>query len=67
MATAPISAAGQVSEIGKVWFWKTVRWFFSCLLISPMAVLSLGIGVKEEMIGVSTNDQRVLIAGIIAG
>jgi hypothetical protein len=46
VATAPISAAGLVSEIGKVWFWKTLRWFFSCGLISPMAALSLGIGVK---------------------
>ena len=46
VATAPISAGGLVSEIGKVWFWKTVRWFFSCLLISPMAALLLGVGVK---------------------
>ncbi|HEY0165652.1 MAG TPA: hypothetical protein VGB75_01300 [Jatrophihabitans sp.] len=46
VATAPISAGGLVSEIGKVWFWKTLRWFFSCLLISPMAALVLGVGVK---------------------
>jgi len=46
IATAPISAGGLVSETGKVWFWKTLRWFFSCLLISPMAALVLGVGVK---------------------
>jgi len=46
VATAPILAGGLVSETGKVWFWKTLRWFFSCLLISPMAALLLGIGVK---------------------
>jgi hypothetical protein len=46
VATAPISAGGLVSEVGKTWFWKTTRWFFSCLLISPMAALLLGIGVK---------------------
>lgn len=46
VATAPISAGGLVSEVGKMWFWKTLRWFFSCLLISPMAALLLGIGVK---------------------
>ncbi len=46
VATAPISAAGLVSETGKAWFWKTTRWFFSCLLISPMCALLLGIGVK---------------------
>ena len=46
VATAPISAAGLVSDTGKVWFWKTLRWFFSCLLISPLAALILGVGVK---------------------
>jgi type IV secretion system protein TrbL len=46
VATSPISAAGLVSDVGKVWFWKTLRWFFSCLLISPCAALLLGIGVK---------------------
>ncbi|HEX8093485.1 hypothetical protein [Jatrophihabitans sp.] len=46
VGTAPISAGGLVSETGKVWFWKTLRWFFSCLLISPMAALLLGVGVK---------------------
>jgi type IV secretion system protein TrbL len=46
VATAPISAGGLVSDIGKVWFWKTLRWFFACLLISPAAALLLGIGVK---------------------
>ena len=46
VATAPISAGGLVTDVGKVWFWKTLRWFFSCLLISPMAALVLGIGVK---------------------
>jgi type IV secretion system protein TrbL len=46
VATSPISAAGLVSDVGKVWFWKTLRWFFACLLISPCAALLLGIGVK---------------------
>jgi hypothetical protein len=46
VATAPISAGGLLSDVGKVWFWKTLRWFFACLLISPCAALMLGIGVK---------------------
>jgi type IV secretion system protein TrbL len=46
VATAPISAGGLISEVGKTWFWKTLRWFFACLLISPTAALLLGIGVK---------------------
>ena len=45
VATAPISAGGLLSDTGKAWFWKALRWFFSCLLISPMAALLLGIGV----------------------
>ena len=46
VATAPISAAGLLSDTGKVWFWKTLRWFIACLLIAPTAALVLGIGVK---------------------
>ncbi len=54
VATAPISAAGLVNDTTKAWFWKSLRWFISCLLISPTAALVLGIGVK-------------LSAGIVAG
>lgn len=46
VATAPISAGGLLADAGKAWFWKTTRWFFACLLISPCAALLLGIGVK---------------------
>ncbi len=46
VATSPVSAGGLVSEVGRGWFWKTLRWFFSCLLIAPMAALILGIAVK---------------------
>ncbi|WP_138757689.1 type IV secretion system protein [Modestobacter altitudinis] len=54
IATAPIAAAGLVSDSTKSWFWKSLRWFFSCLLIAPMAALVLGIGVQ-------------LSAGVVAG
>src|SRR4051812_45707554 len=53
-ATAPISAGGLVSDSTRTWFWKSLRWFVSCLLISPTAALVLGIGVK-------------LSAGVVAG
>jgi hypothetical protein len=46
VATAPISAAGLVSEVSKVWFWKTLRWFLSALLIAPVAALIIGLGVQ---------------------
>ncbi|RBY78604.1 hypothetical protein DQ239_08670 [Blastococcus sp. TF02-09] len=53
-ATAPISAGGLLSDSTKAWFWKSLRWFISCLLISPVASLVLGIGVQ-------------LSAGVVAG
>ncbi len=54
VATAPIAAAGLLNDSTKAWFWKSVRWFFSCLLIAPTAALVLGIGVQ-------------LSAGVVAG
>src|SRR3954447_3821213 len=53
-ATAPISAGGLLSDSTRAWFWKSLRWFISCLLISPTAALVLGIGVQ-------------LSAGVVAG
>jgi type IV secretion system protein TrbL len=46
IATAPISAAGLVSDTSKVWFWKSLRWFIASLLIAPAAALILGVGVS---------------------
>jgi type IV secretion system protein TrbL len=53
-ATAPISAGGLLSDSTRTWFWKSLRWFISCLLIAPVASLVLGIGVQ-------------LSAGVVAG
>ena len=53
-ATAPISAGGLLSDSTRAWFWKSLRWFISCLLIAPTAALVLGIGVQ-------------LSAGVVAG
>ena len=46
LATTPIAAAGLLSESTKAWFWKSLRWFISALLIAPAAALILGIGVS---------------------
>jgi len=54
IATAPISAGGLLSDSTRSWFWKSLRWFFSSLLITPTAALMLGIGVQ-------------LSAGVVAG
>ena len=53
-ATAPISAGGLLSDSTKAWFWKSLRWFISCLLIAPVASLVLGVSVQ-------------LSAGVVAG
>ena len=45
-ATSPIAAAGLLSDVGRAWFWKSLRWFVSALLIAPLSALVLGIGQK---------------------
>ncbi len=45
-ATAPIAAAGLVSETGRGWFWKTLRWFLAASFSPTLMILVLGIGVK---------------------
>lgn len=46
IATAPISAAGLVGDIGQSWFWKTMRWFHAAAFTPPLVVLVMGIGVQ---------------------
>jgi len=46
VATSPITAAGLLAESTKAWFWKSLRWFISSLLIAPTSALVLGIGVQ---------------------
>lgn len=44
-ATSAISAAGLLSQSSSAWFWRSLRWFLAALLVSPVAVLVLGVGV----------------------
>lgn len=46
VATGPISAAGLVSEFGRSWFWKSLRWFHAAAFTPVVMVLVLGLGVK---------------------
>ena len=46
MATTPIAAAGLVSEAGRSWFWKSLRWFHAAALAPVLMVLVLGVGVQ---------------------
>lgn len=51
--TAPIAAAGAVSELGRPWLWKSVRWFHATALTPLLMVLVLGLGVQVTS-GVAT-------------
>ena len=44
--TTPISAAGLVSDAGRSWFWKSLRWFHAAALTPVLMVLVLGIGIQ---------------------
>jgi len=45
-ATTPIAAAGLVSDTGRAWFWKALRWFHAAALSPVLMVLVLGLGVQ---------------------
>ena len=45
-ATTPIAAAGLVSDTGRAWFWKALRWFHAAALAPVLMVLVLGVGVQ---------------------
>jgi len=45
-ATTPISAAGLVSEAGRSWFWKSLRWFHAAAFTPVLMILVLGIGIQ---------------------
>jgi type IV secretion system protein TrbL len=63
--TSAISAAGLTSEIGRTWFWKSCRWFISASLISPLAALVLGIGVKiSQGVVAGTGDKNAAAVGM---
>src|SRR3954465_14286527 len=44
-ATSAISAGGLLAQASSVWVWRRPRWFLAALLVSPVAVLVLGVGV----------------------
>jgi len=45
-ATTPIAAAGLVSDAGRSWFWKSLRWFHAAAFTPVVMILVLGVGVK---------------------
>ncbi|WP_139210049.1 hypothetical protein [Microlunatus flavus] len=45
-ATTPIAAAGLMGELGRGWFWRSVRWFHAAALTPLLMALLLGVGVQ---------------------
>ncbi len=45
-AVTPIAAAGLVSDAGRGWFWKSLRWFHAAAFTPVLTVLVMGLGVK---------------------
>ena len=52
-ATTPICAAGLLSQVGRGWFFTSLRWFHCAALTPPLMVLVLGVGVQMTT-GVAT-------------
>lgn len=53
VATMPICAAGLVSDIGKSWFGKSLRWFHAAAFTPVVMTLVMGLGIKVST-GVAT-------------
>ncbi|GAB2492519.1 hypothetical protein GCM10027030_27370 [Luteococcus sediminum] len=62
-ATAPISAAGLLSEVGRPWFWKSLRWFHAAALAPVLMTLTMGLGVQMSngvALGLATGPESAI-------
>jgi hypothetical protein len=68
-ATAPISAAGLLSDAGRAWFWKSLRWFHAAAFTPVLMVLVLGIGVQltQGVTGAGTDRLDKAVATAVPG
>ena len=71
-ATTPISAAGLVSEVGRAWFWKSLRWFLAAAFTPVIMVLIIGLGVSlttgvitEGTPGINTDIGTALVGAVL--
>ncbi|MBD3783008.1 MAG: hypothetical protein IE926_08655, partial [Micrococcales bacterium] len=60
--TAPIAAAGLVSDLGQAWFWKSVRWTHAAALTPPLMALVLGAGTQLSTSVVTTESASLSAA-----
>ncbi|MDQ3735444.1 MAG: hypothetical protein M3400_15870 [Actinomycetota bacterium] len=68
-ATSAIVAGGLFAETSRAWFWKSLRWFIAALLMSPLAVLVLGIGVNitEGVVAGRGDDDAAAVGMAVVG
>ena len=45
-ATTPIAAAGLVSDAGRSWFWKSLRWFHAAAFTPVVMAMIMGVGIQ---------------------
>jgi hypothetical protein len=69
VATAPISAAGLLSEMGRAWLWKTLRWFLAAAFIGPGSALVLGVGVQvsHSVVSGAGDDTTTAVGTAVVG
>ena len=46
VATGPIAAAGLVSDVGRSWFWKSLRWLLAAAFTPVVIALVMGAGIQ---------------------
>ncbi len=69
LVTTPITAGGLLSDVGRPWFWKQLRWFICCALISPQTALVLGIGSsvgKGLVLGAPEDSLAAVGTGVVS-
>jgi hypothetical protein len=69
VATAPISAAGLLSEVGRAWLWKTLRWFLAAAFIGPGSAMVLGVGVQvsHSVVSGAGDDTTTAVGTAVVG
>jgi type IV secretion system protein TrbL len=68
-ATSPIAAGGLLSDVGRAWFWKSLRWFIAALLIAPLSALVLGVGqtVTEAVVAGAGKSSEAAVGMAVVG
>jgi hypothetical protein len=68
-ATSPIAAGGLMSESGRSWFWKSLRWFVAALLIAPLSALVLGVGhrIAEGVVSGAGDETAAAVGMAVVG